>query len=156
MAGKGLQQSFDFLLDTGIIIQHLRNNERANDLLDYLEQIGEISVSTITYMEILILCRPHEEEATLLFFDRVPPVTIGQETAKKAASLIIKYPNVFGRVKNPHGFPDALIAATAWQQKAILVTLNTQHFAKVPIAELTIKAIEQDMKDWVSLFKDDN
>jgi len=147
-----LQPSSDFLLDTGIIIRHLRNDERANDLLDYLEQIGILSVSVITYLEILILCQPHEEEVSRLFFERVPPLIVSQEVAHKAASLIRKYPSVFGK-KIEGRTPDALIAATAWQHQATLVTLNTRQFAKLPIAELTIQAIEQDAEDWVSLVK---
>ena len=152
MAGEGLQPSSDFLLDTGIIIRHLRNDKRANDLLDYLEQIGDINVSAITYVEILILCRPHEEDSTRLFFDRVPPITVNQEVARKAAALIRKYHAVFGK-DNPRGFPDALIAATAWQQQGVLVTLNKKHFAKTHIDEFTVQVIEQDAEDWVRLLK---
>jgi len=114
VAGAGLQPSSNFLLDTGIIIGHLRDDKRANDLLDYLEQTGELSVSAITYMEILVRCQPHEEESTRLFFDRVPPLIVSQEVAEKAASLIRKYQTIFGK-DNPRQFPDALIAATAWQ-----------------------------------------
>lgn len=149
MVGEGLRQSSDFLLDTGIIIRYLRKNKRAAELLDYLEERGEVSVSAITYMEILIKCRPSEEEATLLFFDRIPPVTVTREVAQKAASLIKKYPAAFGN-DNPRGFPDALIAATAWQQGSALVTLNTRHFAKAQIAELAIQAIDQNARNWVS------
>jgi len=153
VVGKGLQPSSDFLLDTGIIIRYLRKNRQAADLLDHLEKIGAVSVSAITYMEILIKCRPDEEQATLLFFDRVPPVTIGREVAHKAALLIRKYPAAFGRAENPHGFPDALIGATAWQRGSALVTLNTRHFARVPIAELAIQAIDQNARDWVSALR---
>lgn len=152
MVGEGLQQKSDFLLDTGIIIRYLRRNRRAAELLDYLEERGEISVSVITYMEILIKCRPDEEQGTLLFFDRVPPVTITREVAQKAASLIKKYPETFGK-DNPRGFPDALIAATAWQRGSALVTLNTRHFAKVPIAELAIQAIDQNACNWASTLR---
>lgn len=152
MVGEGLRPSSEFLLDTGIILRYLRKNRRAADLLDYLEEIGEISVSAITYMEILIKCRPDEEEATMLFFDRVPPATISREVAQKAASLFRRYPAAFGK-DNPRGFPDALIAATAWQQGSALVTLNTRHFARVPIVELAIQAIDQNAPDWVTTLK---
>src|SRR4030042_1209853 len=145
MAGESSQPSGDFLLETGIVIRHLRNDKRAHDLLDYLEKAGEIGVSVITCLEILTLCRPEEEESTVLFFDRVPPVIVGREVAQKAASLIKKYPAVFGKGIS-RGTPDALIAATAWQQGDTLVTLNTQHFAKVPIAELTVQAIDQSTR----------
>ncbi len=152
MAGEGLQPNSNFLLDTGIIIRHLRNGKRANDLLDYLGQIGDINVSAITYVEILILCRPHEEASTRLFFERVPPLIVSQEVAEKAASLIRKYQTVFGK-NNPSQYPDALIAATAWQRQAVLVTLNKKHFGKTPIDEFTVQVIRQDAKDWVSQLK---
>lgn len=152
MVGEDLRPSIDFLLDTGIIIRHLRNDKRANDLLDHLEEIGEISVSAITYMEILVKCRPHEEQATLLFFDRVPPLIVSREIAQKAALLIRKYPTAFGK-DNPRQYPDALIGATAWQRGSTLVTLNTRHFAKVPIAELAIQAVDQNARDWVTMLK---
>ena len=43
MVGEDLQPSSDFLLDTGIIIRHLRSDKRANDLLDHLEEkFGDI------------------------------------------------------------------------------------------------------------------
>ena len=152
MAGDGSQTRSDFLLDTGIVMRHLRNEKRAHELLDFLEDNGTISVSVITYVEILILCRPHEEESTKFFFDRVPPLIVSQEVAQKAASLIKRYPSIFGKEIESRT-PDALIAATAWQRQAVLVTLNTRQFAKVPIAELTIQAIEQDAEDWVRLLK---
>ena len=149
MDGGSSQPSSDFLLDTGIIIRYLRKNSRAADLLDYLEEIGEVSVSAITYMEILIGDSPDEEEATTLFFNRVPPVVVSREVAYKAALLIRRYPTAFGK-DNPRGFPDALIAATAWHQGSTLVTLNTRHYTKVPMTELVIQAIAQSAGDWVS------
>jgi predicted nucleic acid-binding protein len=147
-----LQPSSDFLLDTGIIIGHLRSDKRANDLLDYLEQKGTLSVSVITYMEILTGCKPREEKITNIFFERVPPLAVSQEVAQKASSLIKKYPGVFGK-QIGRGTPDAIIAATAWQRQAILVTLNTRQFAKVPIAEVKVLSIKQNAKDWTSHLK---
>ena len=152
MAGEGLLPSGDFLLDTGIVIRHLRNDKRAHDLLDFLEDNGRISVSVITYLEILLGCQPREEESTRLFFDRVQPLNVSQEVAYKAASLIKKYPSIFGK-QIGRGTPDALIAATAWQRQAKLVTLNTRQFAKVPITEVTICSIKQNSKDWTSHLK---
>jgi predicted nucleic acid-binding protein len=152
VAGEGFQKSSEFLLDTGIIIRYLRGRRQAADLLDLLEKTGEINVSAITYLEILIGCQPHEEESTKLFFERVPPLIVSQEVAQKASALIKKYPSVFGR-EIGRGQPDAIIAATAWQKQAILVTLNTRQFAKIPIAELSIYSIKQNSKDWTSHLK---
>lgn len=152
MVGEVLRRRSEFLLDTGIIIRYLKKDRRAADLLDYFEEAGEISVSAITCMEIFVKCQPHEEEATMLFFDRVPPVSISREVAQKAASLVRKYPTAFGK-DEPRGFPDALIGATAWQRGSALVTLNTRHFARVPIAEFAIQALDQSARDWVTTLK---
>lgn len=146
-----MHQRNDFVLDTGIILRHLRNDKRAHDLLDYLEKSGSISVSAVTYMEILVGCRPSEEDATLLFFDRVSPVGVTREVAYKAASLIRNYPLAFGK-DNPRGFPDALIAATAWQTNSTLVTLNTRHFASTQIREFDVQVIGQSSASWVNTF----
>jgi predicted nucleic acid-binding protein len=97
-------------------------------------------------------CLPYEEDATTLFFDRVSPIGVDKGVAQKAAALIRAYPEAFGR-DNPRGFPDALIAATAWQRGSILVTLNVRHFARIPIPEITVKTIEQDAPDWINTFK---
>lgn len=150
MTGEALQSSNDLLLDTGIIIRHLRNDKRAHDLLDYLGDRGDIKVSVITFMEILVGCRSkEEEEQSSSFFDRVPPLIVNREVAHKASSLIKRYPTVFGRGVQ-RGTPDAIIAATAWQEQRILVTFNTRQFAKIPIAEIVIQAIDQNAADWVA------
>ncbi len=152
MAGEDLQPSSNFILDTGIILRYLWEIRQAADLLEFLQQIGEISVSVITYMEIRIGCKPNEEESTRLFFDRVQPLIVSQEVAEKSAFLIRKYQAVFGK-KNPRRFPDAIIAATAWQRQAVLITLDKEHFGKTPIDEFAVQVIDQDAEDWVSLLK---
>lgn len=152
MAGEGLPSSSNFLLDTGIVLRHLRDDKRAHYLLDFLEETDRIRVSTITYMEILVRCKPHEEEDTRIFFERAPQIIISQEIAEKAAFLIRQYQAVFGK-DNPRQFPDALIAATAWQQGAFLVTLNKKHFGKTKIKEFTVQIIDQEADDWISQLK---
>ena len=152
MVGGNLQPISDFLLDTGIILRYLRRDRRAADLFDFLEQLGEVYVSAITYLETLIRVQPHEEDSTRLFFERVPPLIVSQEVAEKAASLIRKYPGVFGKEVG-RGTPDAIIAATAWQQQGVLVTLDKKHFSKALIDEFTVQIIDQDAEDWISLLK---
>ena len=76
MVGEDLLLSSDFLLDTGIVIRHLRNDNRAHDLLSFLENNGRINVSVITYLEILLGCRPHEVESTKLLFERLPLIGV--------------------------------------------------------------------------------
>jgi predicted nucleic acid-binding protein len=152
VAGEDLLPGNECLLDTGVVIRHLRNDKRAHDLLDFIEANSRINISVITYLEILLGCRPSEEEATRDFFDRVSTIAISQEVAQKAAFLIKKYPDVFGK-QIGRGTPDGLIAATSWQMHATLITLNTRQFAKVPIVEIRVFAIKQNTRDWTQQFK---
>ncbi len=151
MIGEALELAIDLLLDTGIVIRHLRNDKRAHDLLDYLEGRGDLKVSVITLMEVLVGCRtPEEEETSLLVFDRLPTLEVTRTVAEKASSLIKGYPSVFGRTIQ-RGTPDAIIAATAWEEQRALITLNTRQFAKAPISEITVQAIDQNAADWVAV-----
>lgn len=136
------------LIDTGIILRHLRNNNRANQLLDYLESKGDIKVSVITLMEVLVGCRSQEEEDnSLLLFDRIPAISTNRDIAVKAALLIKKYPEVFGKGIQ-RGTPDAIIAASAWNENRVFITLNTRQFAKASISEVRINAVDQNDADW--------
>ena len=150
MAGEVLQPVNKFILDTGIILRYLWGIKRAADLLEFLKSLGEIHTSTITYMEILVGLKPKEEKSLKLFFERVTPIHVDQDISEKAATLIRKYKSIFGR-DNPRRFPDAIIAATAWQHKGTFVTLNKNQFSKTTINEFVVKVIDQDAKDWISL-----
>lgn len=151
--GEVSKSNTDYLLDTGILIRHLRDDRRAHDLLDHLEKHGDIKVSSVTLMEILVGCHSQEEEDNSLFvFDRVSLIVVCREVAQKASKLIRKYPLVFGRGIQ-RGTPDAIIAATAWHDQRTLLTFNTRHFARVPITEIACKAIDQDAPDWISAIR---
>jgi predicted nucleic acid-binding protein len=62
--------------------------------------------------------------------------------------LIQRYPRLFGKGIS-RGTADAFIGATAWSLGLPLYTLNTRHFAKIPIAEIQIRAIDQTTPDWL-------
>lgn len=139
----------DFLLDTGVVIRHLRNDIRAHRLLDRLEKLGTVSTSVITVMEVTVGQRSaEEEEACNIFFQRYPPIDVNMAIARKAANLIRGYPHLFGR-EVTRGIADALIAATAIESRCTLVTLNTRHFAQVPVSGLAVSAIDQESPSWI-------
>ena len=138
-----------FVLDSGIVMRHLRGDPRAQDLIVYLESVGKVSVSVITVTEVLIGCRNRQEVSeSLRLFRRLVPIKIGLRVAQKASYLIKRYPNVFGKGIN-RGTADALIAASAWQLEAPLYTLNTRHFANFNLAEISTVAIDQESRSWV-------
>ena len=138
-----------FVLDSGIIMRHLRGDSRAQDLIVHLEGLGKVIVSVITVTEVIAGCRNRQEVSeSLRLFRRLIPTKIGLRVAQKAGYLIKQYPNVFGRGIS-RGVADALIAASAWQLKAKLYTLNTRHFANFNLAEISTVAIDQESSNWI-------
>ncbi|MEW6173985.1 MAG: type II toxin-antitoxin system VapC family toxin [Bacillota bacterium] len=114
------------VVDTNVIIDHLRGVPQAVKLLKEIEE-GSLEglISTITIMEIMSAPKMSEErlyavKELLEIFEHCP---VGNQTATAAGSLLAKY-------RRSHGLEpmDALIAATAKINEAVLFTLNTRHF----------------------------
>jgi predicted nucleic acid-binding protein len=116
------------LVDTSILIDHLRGHSSAADLLAR-ERAGDVlHASEITRLEVLAGMRPHEEAATRLLLDTIEWRSVDAEVAEKAGEL--------GRTWLPsHGGidgADLAIAATALVLGARLLTLNVRHFPMFP------------------------
>jgi predicted nucleic acid-binding protein len=113
------------LIDTNIIIDHLRGEEKATALLSKIET-GTIKgyISTIIEAEVLagfnLSARKIEEINKLLsIFQRID---LDSEIAQKGAEFRRKY-----RCE----LIDSLIAASAWKVGVELVTRNIRHFDKI-------------------------
>lgn len=119
------------LLDTDVLIDHLRGDTAARSLLlDLAAGEPPPAISVITAAEIEAGIRDSERaqiEALLSGFLTVP---VDSDIARQAG----RYRREFGQ---SHGvlLPDALIAATALQQGQTLYTLNRKHY---PMAELQV------------------
>lgn len=136
------------MLDTGILIQFLRGNPKAAALLASLLSNTVLTISAVTVTEIMVGSRDDRHLAaarSVLSLARV--LSIDLDVAEKAAMLIKQYPQVFG-TQIARGVADAYIAATAWSNNLPLYTLNTRHFAKVPIAQIEVHAIDQGAPIW--------
>ncbi|MBI4483197.1 MAG: type II toxin-antitoxin system VapC family toxin [Acidobacteria bacterium] len=111
-----------YLLDTDVLVDHLRGRRKAAEFLQRLE--GELLVSAITVAELYSGIRGQEEmdalEEFLLAFQIVP---VDEEVAKGGGLLRRQYGSSHGT-----GLADALIAACAERRDARLVTLNAKHF----------------------------
>ena len=59
-----------YLLDTDLVLRHLRGQRRAVRLLNGLGKIGRLSVSTITRLEVHVGMRPDEKYATTKLLSR--------------------------------------------------------------------------------------
>ena len=110
------------LLDTDVLIDYLRNLPQA---VAYLESLDNpLYMSAITVAELYAGVREGRERAALTslisVFEVVP---IEQEIAERGGLLRRDSGKSHGT-----GLADAVIAATAEQKQATLVTLNRKHF----------------------------
>ncbi|HLB56413.1 MAG TPA: type II toxin-antitoxin system VapC family toxin [Coxiellaceae bacterium] len=118
-------KKISLLIDTNVIIDYLRNNAQAADYLENLS--ASIVLSTISVAEIYAGIRNGAEEQTVENLLRTMIILpVDHAIASVGGSFCKKYKNSHGV-----GLADALIAATAQQHEAILVTLNTKHFPMV-------------------------
>ena len=113
------------LLDTDVLIEYLRGRGEA---VEYLESLSsDLYLSVISVAELFAGARGDEEERSLTQFllaFTVLPVT------EKVARLGGLYRRDF-RPSHDTGLADALIAATAIENGADLVTFNRRHFPMV-------------------------
>lgn len=112
--------------DTNIIIDHLRGISQATNLLKEIENGNfEGLISSITILELMAAPKMSEQrleaiKSLLEIFENVP---VDGNVATVAGRYLAKY-------RASHGLEpmDAIIAATASTNDAVLFTLNTRHF----------------------------
>ncbi|KYH31206.1 type II toxin-antitoxin system VapC family toxin [Neomoorella mulderi] len=113
------------VIDSDILIDHLRGFQLATDFLSRVFQ-GEFTgyISVLTEMELLAGTMPKKNEKEMVenLLKRFSPVPVSSNIARRAGELLRKY-RINGLVP-----VDAIIASTALELKAILVTKNTKHF----------------------------
>jgi predicted nucleic acid-binding protein len=114
------------LLDSNILIDYLRNHKEA---IDYLENLSSVpKVSAVTIAELYAGVREGLERQILdeLVNDLVV-IAITHDIAVKGGLFRRDY-------LRSHGMElaDAIIAATAANENATLVTLNKKHFPMFP------------------------
>lgn len=114
-----------FLIDTNILIDHLRGDPIATGFLLSLEEgRGQSCVSVLTEYE--LLCVPHlsTHQATEItrLLAAMPRLAVTSRIARLAAELHQRYQT---------NVVDALIAATARLRHATLVTRNVKHFRPI-------------------------
>jgi len=121
----------DYLLDTNVLILHLRDHPELTALLTAWGETHVLNISMVTRTEVLAGMHPHEEKRTLDLLDSLMSLVVDEAIADRAGRLIYQY----ARRGVQFSFADALIAATALQHDLTLVTTNARHF---PIPELRL------------------
>lgn len=113
------------LVDTPIIVDHLRGDGRAARLLGELFNFEErVWAATPTRTEILAGVRARERAAMVELFDVLSWVDIDIAVADEAGELARQY----GRSHQGIDTTDYLIAAAARSIGARLITLNVRHY----------------------------
>lgn len=116
-----------FLLDTGLIIRHLRGQRQAVQLMRGLAKTGRLGIASITRLEIYAGMHPDEKFATKKLLSRFLTFDLDKETADRAGTLI----NQARTQQIGLSVPDAIVAATAVQHNLTLVTLNQSDFTNI-------------------------
>jgi predicted nucleic acid-binding protein len=118
-----------FLLNSDIIIWHLRGRKESTEMLKEIQSFGLPACSALSVLEVQVGVKKGEEEKTDRFLRSLKIFDVNREIANKAAQLIREY-----KIKGiTIDLPDGVIAGTCILHDLILVTLNKKHY---PIPQL--------------------
>ncbi len=112
------------LVDSDLLIDLAHEDQVAEKYLHIIEKTFQLSISALTKMEILVGCRNKaEQKETLQFLAKFPVFEIQPNISKKATELVLQY-----NLSHNLLIPDALIAATAIEEKIPLASKNQRDF----------------------------
>ncbi len=121
-----------YLLDTGIVIRHLRGQQDIVQLLRNLGKRERLGIASITRLEIHAGMHPDEAYKTQKLLARFVTYDLDRNIADRAGDYIRKC-----RAEQlVLSVPDAIIAATAITHRVTLVTLNVKDF--LPLSDLSL------------------
>lgn len=123
------------LFDTDVLIEYLRGKTEAKEYIDTKQDV--IYMSAITMAELYTGAREGEEHKKLkIFIETFEVINLNKNIAKKGGLFRNKY-----RPSHGTGLADALIAATAEEISAQVVTFNIKHF---PMFSDVLRPYERD------------
>ena len=121
----------DYLLDSGILILHLRNQSGYPELTDHLTDEANVHISTMTRFEIVRGMTDRERAFTFTLLNSFETLDVTSQIADQAGELIRSWKSRGVTV----GDADVIIAATALAHNLTLVTTNAKHF---PMPDLVV------------------
>ncbi len=127
-----------YLIDSGILIRHLRGQRRFVQLLRGLASREQLAISAISRLEIRVGMREEEAYMTQRLLSRFLTYDVDRIVADRAGDMIRA-----AKHNEQHlSVPDAIIAATAVSHKLTLISLNVQDFHHV--SGLSLYPIENE------------
>src|SRR5262249_46492509 len=122
-----------YLLDTTLLIAHLRGHEPARRYLSSLLTEGhDLCTSCVNIAEVECGLRPTERRAVATLLDRLQFLVTSREAGRRAGA----YQAAFSRRGETLSTADALIAGTARAHGAVLVTDNLKHFPMTDVRKV--------------------
>ena len=113
-----------YLVDTDILIDISKGNQKAVEFLETLE--GDVSISIVTAMEVIAGARNEKEISKIEeFLNTYKKISINKTIADSAYDFLKKHS------RKGLTIADSLIAATAKINKLAIATRNVRHFLLV-------------------------
>lgn len=112
------------LLDTTVLVDYLRGHEDARSLVRAVAADGDGGASEVVRFELLAGARPEELEVIERAAEALAWFVIDEPTARRAGALARAYRPSHSGIDDV----DYLIAATAIELEAELVTTNVRHY----------------------------
>lgn len=120
-----------YLIDTDVLIEVLRGNQKTRSYLEALHQKRSIFFySPVSKAEIFHGIRKGERAKTKLLFQSMHCIPIVDEVGEKSGLYLKKY-----HQSHDLQLGDALIASSAWFSNTVLLTFNRKHY---PMKEITV------------------
>jgi predicted nucleic acid-binding protein len=114
-----------YLLDSDILIEYLRGQEQAVKFIEGLA--GDLLISTMTVAELFSGVRDENEiQVVSRFLSPLIAISVDFDIARLGGAYRRLY-----RQSHGVGLNDAIIAATAELNRAILVSFNKRHFPMI-------------------------
>lgn len=130
----------DYLLDSDVVIWHLRGHASVVERVVDLSKRGRIGLSVIVRAEVIQGMRDSERDDTMAFLDACETLLVDQAVADRAGEIVRSH-----RAQGVTlGLPDALIGATALEAGIPLFTCNPRHF---PMSGLDLRQVEVRERD---------
>lgn len=124
----------DYLVDSDVVIWHLRGHESVVRRVVDLSRQGRIGLSVITRAEVIQGMREAERPGTFAFLDACETLPVDQAVADRAGEIVREY-----RARGVTlALPDALIGATALEAEISLYTCNPRHY---PMTGLDLRPV---------------
>jgi len=127
-----------YLLDSGVLIRHLRGRSEAVRLLRGLGKRERLAIATVTRLEIHAGMLPEEKYQTQKLLSRFVTYDLDADIADRAGDYIREY-RAGGTTLS---VPDAIIAATSIKHRLTLVTFNPKHFPMPSLSLFPLETLE--------------